>query len=118
MEEKDDPDKSFYCYGNIAYSRGLTWVITLNRQLNEEEEAYTSIRMTNTGGSNSISMSAGGSGEDTESDAYKLEVFDTEGVLLGSIPLDHFADLIRIQGDRLFILDKLRRMQVHEYRIQ
>lgn len=108
MEEKDDPDKSFYCHGNIVYSRGLTWVITLNRQLNEEEEAYTSIRMTNTGGS----------GEATETDAYKLEVFDKEGVLLGSIPLDHFADLIRIQGDRLFILDKLRRMQVHEYRIQ
>lgn len=99
-------------------SRGLTWVITLNRQLNEEEEAYTSIRMTNTGGSSSISMSAGGSGDATETDAYKLEVFDKEGVLLGSIPLDHFADLIRIQGDRLFILDKLRRMQVHEYRIQ
>ncbi len=99
-------------------SRGLIWVITLDRQLKEEEEAYTSIRMTNTGGSSSISMSAGGSGEATETDAYKLEVFDKEGVLLGSIPLDHFADLIRIQGTRLFILDKLRRMQVHEYKIQ
>jgi len=99
-------------------SRGLIWVITLDRQLKEEEEAYTSIRMTNTGGSSSISMSAGGSGEATETDAYKLEVFDKEGVLLGSIPLDHFADLIRIQGNRLFILDKLRRMQVHEYKIQ
>jgi len=99
-------------------SRGLIWVITLDRQLKEEEEAYTSIRMTNNGGSSSISMSAGGSGEATETDAYKLEVFDKEGVLLGSIPLDHFADLILIQGDRLFILDKLRRMQVHEYKIQ
>jgi len=98
-------------------SRGLIWVITLDRQLKEEEEAYTSIRMSNTGGSSSISMSAGGSGEATETDAYKLEVFDKEGVLLGSIPLDHFADLICIQEDRLFILDKLRRMQVHEYRI-
>jgi len=99
-------------------SRGLIWVITLNRQLKEEENAYTSIRMTNNGGSSSISMSAGGSGEATETDAYKLEVFDKEGLLLGSIPLGHFADLIRIQGDRLFILDKLRRMQVHEYKIQ
>ncbi len=98
-------------------SRGLIWVITLDRQLKEEEEAYTSIRMTNNGGTSSISMSAGGSGEATETDAYKLEVFDKEGVLLGSIPLDHFADLICIQEDRLFILDKLRRMQVHEYRI-
>jgi len=99
-------------------SRGLIWVITLDRQLKEEEEAYTSIRMTNNGGSSSISMSAGGSGEATETDAYKLEVFDKEGVLLGNIPLDHFADLIRIQEDRLFILDKLRRMQVHEYKIK
>jgi len=48
--------------------------------------------------------------------AQKVET--KNGVRLGSIPLDHFADLIRIQGDRLFILDKLRRMQVHEYRIQ
>ncbi len=99
-------------------SRGLIWVITLNRQLKDVEKAYTSIRMSNTGGSSSISMSAGGRGEATETDAYKLEVFDKEGVLLGSIPLDHFADLIRIQEDRLFILDKLRRMQVHEYKIQ
>jgi len=99
-------------------SRGLIWVITLDRQLKEKEEAYTSIRMTNNGGSSSISMSAGGSGEATETDAYKLEVFDKEGVLLGNIPLDHFADLIRIQEDRLFILDKLRRMQVHEYKIK
>ena len=50
-------------------------------------------------------------------DAYVLEVFDAEGVLLQRFPLDHYADVLRISGDRLYILDKIRRMQVHVYRI-
>ena len=51
------------------------------------------------------------------SDAFVLEVFDAEGVLLQRFPLDHYADVLRIGGDRLYILDKVRRMQVNCYRI-
>ena len=93
------------------------WVITYNRQLKEEERASTSIRMSRSGGQSSISMAPNSDSDIRETDVYILEVFDSEGVLLGRIPLNHFADLIRISGDRLFILDKLRVMQVHEYKI-
>jgi hypothetical protein len=50
-------------------------------------------------------------------DAYKLEVFDAKGVLLGSIPLDFFADCIFIYGNRLFLMDKDRGPQFREYKI-
>lgn len=99
-------------------AQGRVWVITLDRQLKEEERASTSVSISSGGaGGNSVTMSARGGDEITETDAYRLDVFDPEGVFLGSFPLDFFADLILIQGDRLFILDKLRRMQVREYRI-
>ncbi|MCH7804687.1 MAG: hypothetical protein IH937_11455 [Acidobacteria bacterium] len=47
----------------------------------------------------------------------KLEVFDSEGILLGEIPLKHFVDKMRIFGDMLYIVDRLRGMQVFQYRI-
>jgi len=98
--------------------RGRVWVITLDRQLEEEERAGTSISISSGAGGNTVSMSARGGDEITETDAYRLDVFAPDGILLGIIPLDHFADLLLVRGDRLIILDKLRRMQVHEYRIR
>jgi hypothetical protein len=58
---------------------------------------------------------------DTElrtTDAYKLEVFDADGTLLGSIPLDFFVDGVFIFGDRLFLMDKYRGTQFREFRIK
>ena len=100
-----------------ADSKGRVWVITLVRQLKEEEEAGTSTRMSRTNRGAEISMRPNFSGEVSETDAYILEVFDPEGVFLYSYPLDHFADIIRFHGDRLYIMDRLRRMQVHVYRL-
>ena len=48
---------------------------------------------------------------------YQLEVYDPEGVLLGSIQLDKFADDIHIVKDRIYILDKFRGMQYYVYKI-
>lgn len=100
-----------------ADSKGRVWVITLARQLKEEEEAGTSTRMSRTNRGAEISMRPNFSGEVSETDAYELEVFDPEGSLLYSYPLDHFADIIRFHGDQLYIMDRLRRMQVHVYRL-
>jgi hypothetical protein len=44
-------------------------------------------------------------------------VYDPEGVLLGSIQLDRFADDIYIVKDRIYLLDKMRGMQFYEYKI-
>lgn len=96
---------------------GRVWVITLDRQLKEEETAHTSVSISHSDGNSTVTMATRSEGEVYATDAFRLDVFDPEGVLLGQFPLDHFADIILISGDRLFILDKLRRMQVIEYRI-
>lgn len=99
-------------------NQGRIWVLTYDRQLKDEERSGTSIRMSRSGSGSTISMSPRSEEDMPESsDAFRLEVFDSEGVLLQSFPLDHYADHIEISGDQLYILDKVRRMQVHVYRI-
>ena len=50
-------------------------------------------------------------------DALRLDVFDPNGALLGKFPLTHFADVIRIAGDRLFVIHRERGVTVYQYRI-
>lgn len=107
------------CYEALAVDgEGRIWVITYDRQLKEEERAGTSIRMSRGPGGSTISM-APSSHEDLPetSDALKLDVFDPEGVLLQSFPLDHYADSIQISGNSVYILDMYRNMKVHVYQI-
>ena len=52
-----------------------------------------------------------------KTDAFKLEIFRGDGVLLGEIPLTHFADVLRISGDSLFLIDRERGVTVYQYRI-
>ena len=47
----------------------------------------------------------------------ELHVFEKNGEFLGKIPLNHFADKVKIFGDRLYILEKDNEMCVYEYRI-
>jgi len=97
---------------------GRIWVISLDRQLKEEERAGTAVRMSRTERGASISMSPHSDEEmPPATDAYMLDVYDAEGVLLQQFSLDHYADLIKVRGDRLYILDTVRRMQVHVYRV-
>ncbi|MCK4766571.1 MAG: hypothetical protein KAW12_30540 [Candidatus Aminicenantes bacterium] len=46
-----------------------------------------------------------------------LEIFDKEGVLLGSLPTPKHVNRIRIFGDRLFLVDTYEGMCVYEYKI-
>ncbi|MGB2908589.1 MAG: NHL repeat-containing protein [Candidatus Aminicenantaceae bacterium] len=97
---------------------GRIWVVTLARQLKDEEEAGTNVSVSRGDQGTTLSMRPWSEDEIPPiTDAYVLEVFDEEGVLLQRFPLDHYADVLRIKGDRLYILDKVRRMQVHAYRI-
>jgi len=97
---------------------GRTWVVTLARQLKDEEQAGTSVGISRGDQGSTLSMKPWSKDEiPPTSDAYVLEVFDAEGVLLQRFPLDHYADVLRISGDRLYVLDKIRRMQVLVYRI-
>jgi len=103
--------------GIAVDDKDRVWVVTFDRQLKEEEQVQTSIESTNVNGQSSMSMSFEGATETIETDAYKLEVYDKDGILLGSIPLKQFVDDIRIIKDRVFLLDKVRGAQYYEYRI-
>jgi sugar lactone lactonase YvrE len=108
------------CAGGVAVdAKGRVWVVTLTRQLKQEERVGISIAMTGSvGGGRSIGQKVQGDTELRTTDAYKLEVFDADGALLGSIPLDFFVDGIFIFGDRLFLMDRYRGTQFKEYRIK
>ncbi|MCJ7485828.1 MAG: NHL repeat-containing protein [Candidatus Aminicenantes bacterium] len=113
------PEMNVCSKGIAVDGRGRAWVVTLQRQLKKEEEVQTS--MTSFGGRgqgvNNVSIKTTGNTELRTTDAFKLEIFADDGVLLGEIPLTHFVDVIRIAGDRLFLIDRERGVTVYQYRI-
>ena len=100
------------CSEGIAVgAKGRAWVLTLNRQLKGSEALMVATFMIGkrlvTKGDSSLRFT----------DAYKIEVFGSNGDLVDTIPLTHFADSINIFGDTLFLIDKYRGMQVYQYQI-
>ncbi len=108
------------CASGVAVDgKGRVWVATLTRQLRKEEQVSTGVTMSmSSGGGRTIGYKVDGDTELRTTDAFKLEVFDAEGVLLGSLPLDFFVDGIFIYGDRMFLMDKYRGTQFREYKIK
>jgi sugar lactone lactonase YvrE len=108
------------CASGIAVDgRGRVWVATLTRQLKEDEEVRLGVTMSvSEGGGRTMGCQVQGDTEIRTTDAFKLDVFDADGALLGSLPLDFFVDGVFIFGDRLFLLDKYRGVQFREYRIK
>jgi len=118
--ERTATSQSFYsprmnkCSVGIAVDdKGRVWVVTLNRQIKEEEVVYTITRGSQTGMTREIK----GNTDLQETDMYILEIFDADGILLGSISLNHFVDDIYIKNDSLFLLDKMRGVKYYQYRI-
>jgi hypothetical protein len=85
----------------------------MTRQLKDEEKIGVTMMSNASGTTRKIT----GNTDLRTTDAYKLEVFDPDGLLLGSIPLGNFADGIRIAGDSLFLLDQMRGVKYYQYRI-
>jgi hypothetical protein len=100
-----------------ADGRGRLWVAALRRQLKEEESVGMSMSVSMNAGQRSMSMKPDGNVDVRKTDAYRLEVYDQDGGLLGFVPLDHFVNGIRIVNDRLFVIDQMRGAQIFEYRI-
>ena len=108
------------CSAGIAVDgRGRAWVVTYARQLPKEEQVQTSMMMVGgrSGGVSNVSVKTEGNTDLRTTDAFKLEIFDADGVLLGELPLTHFADVINIAGDSLFLIDRERGVTVYQYRI-
>lgn len=97
---------------------GRIWVVGLERQIREEEQVNMNISRSMGGsGRSTQSVSVTGNTDLTTTDMYRLEVYDPDGILLGIFPLKHFVDDIRINKDRIFLLDRLRGAQFYEYRV-
>lgn len=108
------------CTSGIAVDgKGRLWIVTFDRQLRKEEEVVTTMTsITSRGGViGNLSIKTKGDTDLRTTDAFKLEVFSRDGVLLGEIPLPHFVDVIRASGDNLFLVDRDRGTTVYHYRI-
>lgn len=89
----EPPNMNRVSFGIGVDSKGRIWVITLAKTLNKNNEQ-----------------------DYGRADMYKLEVFDSDGILLQEIPLDHAAHAIRVRNDQLLLLDHSR-VKVYQYRI-
>jgi len=91
------------------------WVLSFDRQLTMEERPVT-IHFAVEGGQLEATDTLKTS-ESSQTNAFVFHVFEKNGDFLGKIPLGHFADNVKIFGDRLYILEKDNDMCVYEYRI-
>lgn len=107
------------CSSGIAVDdKGRLWIVSLKRQIKENERVQTDVRVRmEPGGVRNMAMSVTGNTDVRETDMYQLEIYAPDGILLGKLELNQFVDDIRIQKDRLYLLDKMRGMQYYEYKI-
>jgi hypothetical protein len=102
------------CSNGVAVDGvGRIWVVTYRRQIKPEEV----IRISMSGSQSGSTRKVEGNTDMRTTDMFQLDVFDPEGVLLGSVPVSQFVDGIWIFGDRLFLLDRDRGVAYHQYRI-
>ena len=100
------------CAEGIAVdSQGRAWVLTLDRPLRGKEvirvATFSNGRVLVTRGDTSLRFT----------DAYRLDIFSPQGQLVDTIKLTHFAEFIDIFGERMYLIDKYRGMQVYIYQI-
>jgi hypothetical protein len=100
--------------GLAADDSGRVWVVTCNRQIRKDEEIRVMIEGFADGRETRKVI---GDTDLRTTDMYKLEIFGSDGVLLGELPLTHFADKIWVHKDRLFLLDADRGVEFYEYKI-
>jgi DNA-binding beta-propeller fold protein YncE len=113
------PEMNVCSKGVAVDGKGRAWVVTPGRQLMKEEEVQTSIMSVGGpgGAMGNVSYKTEGNTDLRTTDAFKLEIFAGDGVLLGEIPLTHFVDAIRVFGDSLFLIDRDRGVSVYQYKI-
>lgn len=111
------PDMNRVASGIAVDDKGRVWVVTNRRQIKEEEQVATNVQVSMMGGQKSTTYSVEGNTDVEETDMYRMEVYDPDGELLGSIPLDKFVDGIHIAKDKIYLLDQMRGMQYYVYKI-
>jgi len=102
------PNMNMVSFGVAADPSGRIWVNTFLRQMTREEEgARVSV-----GGATRVVRES----KIEKMDIHTLEIFSPDGILLGSIPLNHLAHGVRIFGDSLFIWERNNAI-IYQYRI-
>ncbi|MCP4725168.1 MAG: 6-bladed beta-propeller [bacterium] len=96
-------------------SKNRIWSATYNRKIKDAEDLSIMLSVNGDGLTEKFEVEANKNYYKT--DMFILEVFDENGTLLKKFPLTHFADDMKIFGDRIFIIDRYREMAVFEYRI-
>ena len=109
------PHLNFVSKSLAVDAKNWIWVLSFSRQLTFEELPVT-IHFAGEGGQLEATDTLKTS-ESSQTDAFVFHVFDINGEFLGEIPLTHFADKVKIFGDRLYILENDNEMCVYEYRI-
>lgn len=92
------PQLNHVSSGIAVDSKGRAWIATLNRQPTREEEG----EVISVPGAGRVK----GSAELEKIDAYKLEIFDPDGILLGELRLDHRVHGMRIDKNYLFTWER------------
>jgi hypothetical protein len=92
------PQLNHVSNGIAVDSKGRAWIATLNRQPTREEEREV----------NSVSgvKRVESASELEKIDAYKLEIFDPDGILLGEMRLEHRVHGMRIYKNYLFTWER------------
>ncbi len=111
------PDMNRCSSGIAVDDKGRIWIVSLKRQIKENERIQTSVRVMMQDGVRNMTMSVTGNTDVLETDMYQLEIYAPDGILLGKLQLNQFVDDIWIEKDRIYLLDKMRGMQYYEYKI-
>ncbi len=118
--EARSPEMNACSTSIAADAKGRIWVVTYARQLEKNVETTQTSMLEFSkrgGGVTSRRIETKANTDLRSTDAFKLEIFSADGELLGDIPLSHFADVIRIHEDKLFIIDRDHGSTVYVYRI-
>ena len=113
--EMELPQLNFVSKALAIDDKDRVWVLSYDRQLTfEEQPVIIHFAGEGAGLEGTTTLKAG---ESVQTDAFVFHVFGKTGEFLGKIPLNHFADRVRIFRDRLYILETNNEMCVYEYRI-
>jgi len=93
--ESELPELTHVSDGIGIDHRNRIWVLTYKKQPGKDERGFP----------------------DYKPELYQFEIFDSEGILLGTVPFFNRQGTIRIIGDRLFLIEGQDEMCVYEYRI-
>jgi len=103
--------------GLAVDEKGNLFMVTAKRKENENEKGELKTQRHVSGNEVTVRAQMVYDREITKTDRFLLEIFNKDGILLKSKQLDSFVDNIKIIGNKLFIIDTNRTMNIYEYEI-